>query len=265
MHQRQFRAAASIVAALSFAVASSAVAQSSAAPSASPPSARVHRIVVDAGHGGTEDGAIGPSGLKEKELTLDVAKRLAALLQADGFDVSLTRDSDVTLPLDARAGVANNKKADLFISLHANASRFSKARGAETFFLAREATDDSARTIAALENDAAGTAAQAAASGDSDLSLILWDMAQVEHLADSQKLAAIVQESLNKALGITDRGVRQAPFRVLVGSTCPSVLVELGFITNPEDEALLSKPDYRDKLAAALHAAVRRYRDSSTP
>ena len=123
----------------------------------------------------------------------------------------------------------------------------------------------SARTIAALENDAAGTAAQAAASGDSDLSLILWDMAQVEHLADSQKLAAIVQESLNKALGITDRGVRQAPFRVLVGSTCPSVLVELGFITNPEDEALLSKPDYRDKLAAALHAAVRRYRDSSTP
>ncbi|MFN7965024.1 MAG: N-acetylmuramoyl-L-alanine amidase [Acidobacteriota bacterium] len=83
--------------------------------------------------------------------------------------------------------------------------------------------------------------------------------------ADSQKLAAIVQESLNKALGITDRGVRQAPFRVLVGSTCPSVLVELGFITNPEDEALLSKPDYRDKLADALHAAVRRYRDSSTP
>lgn len=257
---KQSRAAALIAAALSCVAALSAAAQPAA-----PAVARVHRIVIDAGHGGTEEGAIGPTGLKEKELTLDVAKRLATLLQADGFDVVLTRDSDVNLALDARAGIANNKKADLFVSLHANASRFSKARGAETFFLAREATDDQARTVAALENDAAGAATQAAATGDTDLSLILWDMAQVEHLEDSQKLAAIVQENLNKALGITDRGVRQAPFRVLVGSTCPSVLVELGFITNPDDEKLLANSDYRQKLATALQAALRRYRDSSTP
>lgn len=242
-----------------------AAALSAAAQPATPTATRVDRIVIDAGHGGTEEGAIGPTGLKEKELTLDVAKRLATLLQADGFEVVLTRDSDVNVALDARAGIANNKKADLFVSLHANASRFSKARGAETFFLAREATDDQARTVAALENDAAGAATQAAATGDSDLSLILWDMAQVEHLEDSQKLAAIVQESLNKALGIADRGVRQAPFRVLVGSTCPSVLVELGFITNPDDEKLLANSDYRQKLATALQAALRRYRDSSTP
>lgn len=219
------------------------------------------RVVLDPGHGGTEEGARGPAGLKEKDLTLDVARRLMALLQSDGFDVYLTRDSDVTVPLDMRAGLANHRKAELFLSIHANASRFAKARGAETFILAREATDDLARTTVALENDAAGASTTGEASGDSELSLILWDMAQNEHLAESQSVARIVQEKLNVALGVNDRGVRQAPFRVLVGSTCPAVLVELGFITNAEEEALLGTGDYRQKLAQALRDALVRYRD----
>jgi N-acetylmuramoyl-L-alanine amidase len=219
------------------------------------------RIVIDPGHGGAEDGAIGPSGLKEKELTLDVARRLSELLSSDGFEIKLTRDDDQHVELDARAGIANNFKAELFISLHANASRFAKARGAETYFLAREATDDAARTVAAIENDAAGVANASEPNEGGDLALILWDMAQNEFLEQSRRFALAVQGSLNQALGIADRGVRQAPFRVLIGTTCPAVLVELGFMTNPQEEQELASTEYRQKLAVALHRAISAHRD----
>jgi N-acetylmuramoyl-L-alanine amidase len=219
------------------------------------------RIVIDPGHGGAEDGAIGPSGLKEKELTLDVAQRLSELLSSDGFEVKLTRDEDHHVELDTRAGIANNFKAELFISLHANASRFAKARGAETYFLAREATDDAARTVAAIENDAAGVANASEPNEGGDLALILWDMAQNEFLEQSRRFALEVQGSLNQALGIADRGVRQAPFRVLIGATCPAVLVELGFMTNPQEEQELASTEYRQKLAVALHRAISAHRD----
>ncbi|MBP1611612.1 MAG: putative N-acetylmuramoyl-L-alanine amidase [Acidobacteria bacterium] len=234
-----------------------------AAPAPSAPSA--FRVVIDPGHGATEDGAIGPSGLKEKDLALDMARRLAALLKADGFEVVLTREGDDGPTLDQRAEIANVQRADVFISLHANASRSSKARGAETYFLSRDATDDAARTVAAIENDAAGvngdrTAGAAGGEGDAAIPLILWDMAQTIYLEQSSRLAEIVQRELNGALGITDRGVRQAPFRVLVGATMPAVLVELGFLTNPEEEKRLADGEYRRKLSEALAAALRQYR-----
>ncbi len=222
-------------------------------------------MVLDPGHGATEDGAIGPSGLKEKDLTLDMARRLAALLKADGFEVVLTREGDDGPTLDQRAELANVQRADVFVSLHANASRSSKARGAETYFLSRDATDDAARTVAALENDAAGVNGEApadAAPGDGGaaIPLILWDMAQTIYLEQSSQLAEIVQRELNGALAITDRGVRQAPFRVLVGATMPAVLVELGFLTNPEEEKRLADGEYRRKLSEALAAALKQYR-----
>ncbi|MBP7147608.1 MAG: N-acetylmuramoyl-L-alanine amidase [Acidobacteria bacterium] len=223
--------------------------------------AAVQRVVIDPGHGGAEDGAIGPSGLKEKDLVLDIARRLSAALAADGVDVTLTRDGDEDVALDTRASIANERRAELFISLHVNASRHNGARGAETFFLAPEATDDAARTTAALENDAAGAGVPAAAGAD--LPLILWDLAQVEYLHESARLARAIQDRLNSALGITDRGVRQAPFRVLVGATCPAVLVELGFLTNPEEEAKLADGEYRRKLVEALLGAVRDFPGSS--
>ncbi len=229
--------------------------------------ATVRRIVIDPGHGGSETGAQGKSGVVEKELTLDVARRLAALLRADGFEVTLTREGDDDKPLDDRAGLANNQRADVFLSLHANASRFTGAHGAETFVLSREATDDAARTTAALENDAVGigeaggaSAAGAAATGDGDLPLILWDLAQVSYLEDSMRLAGVIQERLNSALGLKDRGVRQAPFRVLRGATCPAVLVELGFLSNADEEKALASPDHRARLADALADALRAYR-----
>ena len=236
-----------------------------ATPAPAPSAPAAFRVVIDPGHGATEDGAIGPSGLKEKDLALDMARRLAAMLKADGFEVVLTREGDDGPTLDQRAEIANVQRADVFVSLHANASRSSKARGAETYFLSRDATDDAARTVAALENDAAGVNGDASAGavpgdGDGAIPLILWDMAQTIYLEQSSQLAEIVQRELNGALGITDRGVRQAPFRVLVGATMPAVLVELGFLTNPEEEKRLADGEYRRKLAEALSAALEQYR-----
>lgn len=218
----------------------------------------IQKVVIDPGHGGSEDGAIGPAGTKEKDLVLDMARRLAALLRAGGFEVVLSREGDTDLGLDERAAIANRARADLFISLHANASRSSKARGAETFFLAREAADDEERAIAAMEN---GTAPEPPpGQGDQDLPLILWDLAQTQYLEESARLAQVIQEKLNAALGLEDRGVRQAPFRVLVGATMPAVLVEIGFLTNPEEETRLNDLEYRRKLAEALSEALLRWR-----
>jgi N-acetylmuramoyl-L-alanine amidase len=217
----------------------------------------VRRIVLDPGHGGEEDGAIGPRGVVEKELVLDVARRVRAKLRTRGFEVRLTREGDVGLPLDARAGIANREKADLFVSIHANAARYRGARGAETYFLAREATDDAARTAAALENNA--SRARLDGARDGDLPLILWDMAQTEYLEESQQLAELIQARLNDRVNLEDRGVRQAPFRVLIGATCPAVLVELGFLSHPKEEALLEQPSYRDRLALALAEAVQQF------
>lgn len=220
---------------------------------------RAMRVVIDPGHGGSEEGAVGASGLKEKDVSLDIARRLSALLAAEGFEVHLTRSGDEDLSLDDRAALANEKRADLFVSLHVNASTHTRARGAETFFLAREATDDESRTIAALENGAyRGSSGSSAGSGE--LPLILWDLAQVEHLESSAELAALIQDRLDRALDMRNRGVRQAPFRVLVGATCPAVLVETGFMSNPEEEKLLATPDYRRKLAETLAAALIEYR-----
>ncbi|UCF69268.1 MAG: N-acetylmuramoyl-L-alanine amidase [Acidobacteriota bacterium] len=222
----------------------------------------VRRVVLDPGHGGAEDGAIGPSHLKEKDVVLDVARRLASLLRLEGFDVQLTRDEDIELSLDDRAAAANRWQADLFVSLHANASAYRGARGAETYFLSLEATDDEARTLAALENNAAAAAGANPdpMRGDDELPLILWDMAQREYLQESSRLAETIQRRLNDHLGLRNRGVRQAPFRVLVGATCPAVLVELGFMTHGEEEARLSDGRYREGLAEALRDAIRTFR-----
>jgi N-acetylmuramoyl-L-alanine amidase len=219
------------------------------------------RVVLDPGHGGIEDGAIGPSGLKEKDLVLDVARRLAVLLRLEGFEVTLTRNGDDDISLDDRAGIANEKRADLFVSLHANAARHRGAFGAETFFLAPEASDDEARTLAALENNAARVDDESGRlNADGELPLILWDMAQLGYLEESARLARTIQDRLNILLDIRDRGVRQAPFRVLVGATCPAVLVELGFLTNPAEEARLAGGAYRRQLAEALRDAIGTFR-----
>jgi N-acetylmuramoyl-L-alanine amidase len=229
-----------------------------------PPAAQtkaVPVIVVDPGHGGVEPGAIGPSGLQEKDLTLDLARRLKTVLERQGATVVLTRDDDRVLPLDDRTAIANHNRAALFISIHLNASKRKSAVGAETYFLATSATDAEARTLAGLENKAyespeADDKATPSAPPDHGLELILWDLAQNGYLAESSRLAEAVQTELNAMTGVRDRGVRQAPFRVLMGATMPAILVEAGFISNPEEEARLKDDAYKDKIAEAIARAV---------
>ena len=218
----------------------------------------VRTIVIDPGHGGQEVGARGPAGTLEKDVSLAIARKLKAeLVNARGLTVFLTRDRDAELPLDERTATANNYKADLFISIHANASRARGARGSEVYFLSYQASDDESRRMAQAEGAAEPLAR---AAGGSDLALILWDMAQAEHLQESSALASRLQEELAVVTGSEGRGVKQAPFRVLVGAGMPAVLVEAAFISNPEEEKLLASDAYQAKVAAALARGIERYR-----
>ncbi len=218
-------------------------------------------IVVDAGHGGSENGAKGPTGLLEKDVTLDMAKRIqAGLLKRLGVHVILTRDTDRQVGLDDRTAVANHERADLFLSIHVNASPANKARGAETYFLSYQATDDEARAAAALENNTLGVENP---KTDSALGMVLWDLAQSQYLAESSRLAEAIQQNLNDLLRIESRGVKQAPFKVLMGATMPAVLVEIGFITNPEEEDRLKQDGYRDRIAQAIVDSVAAFKERS--
>jgi len=232
----------------------------SAAPSPTAPIelGGVRTVVIDPGHGGEEVGAKGPSGTLEKDVTLAIARRLrAALANSLGLQAFLTRDRDEEIALDERAAVANNYKADLFVSIHANASRSLGAKGSEVYFLTYQATDDESRRMAALEGGAFTPGTPAPASGD--LALILWDMAQAEHLEESSALASRIQEELADVTGSQGRGVKQAPFRVLVGAAMPAVLVEVAFISNAEEERLLVSDSYQGKVVAALVRGISRY------
>ncbi len=219
-------------------------------------------VVIDPGHGGSENGAVGPTGLREKDVALDLARRLKRVLQRDpGVSVVLTRDEDRRLDLDERTAVANHNQADLFISIHLNSSPRSAAYGAETYFLSAEATDDEARTLAALENRAHRVDTHLTDQGElRDLELVLWDLAQNRHLAESAALAESVQTHMNELTGTRDRGVRQAPFRVLMGATMPAILVEVGFISNREEEDRFRGLSYRNRVVEAIANAVDEFR-----
>jgi N-acetylmuramoyl-L-alanine amidase len=220
-------------------------------------------VVIDAGHGGEESGAKGPSGLLEKDVTLDVARRLKARLGADdGTAVILTRDDDRKVPLDDRTAVANHEKADLFVSIHANSSRRDSARGSETYFLSYQATDDDARALAALENDTLGI--ERGVKGQSGLDLVLWDLAQSAFLKESSDLAEEIQDRLNDTLGVRNRGIKQAPFRVLMGATMPAVLVEIAFISSPEEERHLREAAFKDRIAEAIATSIRKFRERTS-
>jgi N-acetylmuramoyl-L-alanine amidase len=220
----------------------------------------IRTVVIDPGHGGKETGAIGPAGSAEKELTLLIAKTLSARLeQALALRTVLTRSDDVDLALDDRSALANQNKADLFLSIHLNSSVGRSAVGAETYFLSLQASDQRAADAAAVENYV-GAAAAPAGSDDFELQLLLWDLAQSQHLAASQRLATMIQEELNRDLDLRDRGVKQAPFRVLMGAAMPAVLVELGFISTKDEEQRLRSPEYRAQLVETLVRAIGRFK-----
>ena len=219
-------------------------------------------VVIDPGHGGKDPGAIGPSGLQEKEVVLDICKRLASLLQTRlGLQAILTRQDDTFISLSGRTKMANAEGADLFLSVHANASKRRSANGFETYFLA-EAKNDAGRAAAILENSALRfERPEGSMEGMSDLDFILYDMVQNEFHQESEYLAGIIQEQLDGQLSITNRRVNQAPFYVLNGAYMPAVLVETAFISNPDEETLLKKRWFRQKIAEALYESVRTFKE----
>ena len=234
-----------------------------APPPPAPEPSGIRTIVVDPGHGGAETGAIGPAGTMEKELTLLIARALAErLAQELGVRVSLTRTDDVDLALDERSALANQHRADLFLSLHLNSAARGTAKGAETFFLSLQASDERASSLAQIEN-VTGESPAEPGSEQFDLQLLLWDLAQSRHLAASQRLATLIQEELNRQLDLPDRGVKQAPFRVLMGAAMPAVLVELGFLSSADEEKRLRDPAYRAELVTTLVRAVGRFKSES--
>jgi N-acetylmuramoyl-L-alanine amidase len=222
----------------------------------------VHTIVIDPGHGGDETGAHGAKGMLEKTITLSVARRLKAALETRlGARVLLTRDGDQTVGLDQRAALANNNKAELFLSLHVNASLRRTASGAEVFYLSLDRADEEARRVAESE----GVAMPVFGGGTREIDVILWEMAQARHIEQSAGLARAIERSLRTSVPMSPRAIQQAPFRVLVGANMPAVLVEMGYITNGEQEGQLGGESLQARLAAALADAIGRFFAGDVP
>jgi N-acetylmuramoyl-L-alanine amidase len=234
-------------------VALCALALLSSGGASEPRSDRFDTVVIDAGHGGENKGACGAEGLLEKDLVLDVALRLAKRLRARGLEVALTRRDDRFVSLEERTSIANDARGDLFISIHANASHNTGACGIETFFVSLEASDETAQQIANLENQAFGDAGEVAAIAQDPLLGILGDLIATEHLVESQEFAGLVQSQLASG---RSRGVKQAPFVVLMGVQMPAALLEIGFLTNPAEERKLRSSRERDRIAGAVAEAV---------
>ena len=221
---------------------------------------KLGRVVIDAGHGGNDVGTHGPSGYLEKDLSLDVARRLAALVRENmGSDVVMTRSDDVYVGLEERTRIANERKADLFLSIHANSSPYRSAAGVETFVL-NFTTNKSVMDLATRENAGSEMSIH-------DLQDLLQKIALRDKVDESRELAARLQTSLSKLStnandAARNRGVKKAPFVVLIGANMPSVLAEIGFLTNSADETLLRKPEHRQKIAEALYKGIASYADT---
>ena len=218
---------------------------------------KIGKIVIDPGHGGHDTGTIGPNGLLEKDLVLDVSRRLGKLLEARlGAEVVFTRRNDTFIPLETRTSIANQEQADLFVSVHANSSHDPDARGVETYYLNFTSSPE-ALEVAAREN----------AASDKDiheLQDLVKKIALKEKIEESREFASDVQQSLHSGLsaktsGIRDRGVKKAPFVVLIGANMPSILAEISFISNPGDEKRLKSSDYRQRIAESLYRGISRY------
>src|SRR3990170_5547430 len=222
----------------------------------------LNTIVIDPGHGGEDTGAIGPSGIKEKDINLGIAKRLEKLIfQKMNVKVILTRTEDTFLPLEQRAIIANKNQADLFISIHANASYRKGASGVETYFLSFDASDEDAKRVADFENAVVsiGNNHDNNDKDIDDLKSILMDMAQTEFLNESSQLAEIIQENLCRIIKGENRGIKQAPFFVLAGAAMPAVLVEVGFLSNSSDEKRLTAQHTQEAIAGAIFKSIIRF------
>jgi len=229
---------------------------------------KIKTIAIDAGHGGHDPGAIGQNGLKEKNVTLDIAKRLAVLVKDRlGCNVVMTRDKDVFIPLEQRPAIAKTKGADLFVSIHVNANKKRKTRGIETYIQGLHASDAEAMATAAREN---ATTTKKLSEIRSELETILKDLTNAVKDEESNQLAFAIQTSLvENARPVQKKtvnlGVKRAFFYVLLNTNMPSILAEVGFISNPEEEKMLKQDTYRQKIAEALYQGVKKFIDARSP
>ena len=218
---------------------------------------KLSRVVIDAGHGGHDSGSIGPTGYSEKELVLDVSKRLKALIEADmDVEVVMTRTDDTYVPLESRTEIANKEAAHLFISIHANSSQVKSVRGVETFFLNFNTQSRDALLTAQREN-------AATERNIHDLHDMVEKITLNAKVDESRELAGYIQTAMSKRSNAgTNRGVKQAPFVVLIGASMPSVLAEISFISNPEEERQLKTPAYRQQIAESLFQGIKSYAET---
>jgi N-acetylmuramoyl-L-alanine amidase len=218
---------------------------------------KIGKIVIDPGHGGHDTGTIGPNGLEEKDLVLDVGRRLGKLLETRlGAEVVYTRKDDTFIPLETRTAVANQARADLFVSIHANSSHDAGARGVETYYLNFTSSPE-ALEVAARENAVSEKSIY-------ELRDLVKKIALKEKIEESREFAGDVQQSLHSGLAakspaIRDRGVKKAPFIVLIGANMPSILAEISFVSNPTDERRLETAEYRQRIAESLYRGVAKY------
>ncbi len=219
----------------------------------------IRTIVIDAGHGGKDTGALGAKGTMEKDVNLRIARALAQALRREGrFNVILTRNSDEFIPLQERAEIANKSKADLFVSIHCNAALSKKSNGFEIYFLSENASDDIAAATARRENavvELEGITGKA----KEKIQELLWSMARTETMNESSEVAALIAQQVRQSVPIPSRGVRQANFYVLRGASMPAVLVESGFITHPQEESHLKSDRFQNKLVQAVYAGILDY------
>jgi len=222
---------------------------------------RIKTVVIDPGHGGKDPGAVSRYGTKEKHIVLDISKRLKRQLERNGLTVYLTREKDIFIPLYKRASFANGKKANLFISVHANAARRSRAKGFEVFYLS-EATDDNARALAAVENKALEFEEASAGGTRGSLSpnQTVYDLMLSENRRVSKELAYYIYNITSDEMGMKKRGVKGARFAVLKGALMPAVLVEVGFLTNRREESKLKTSSFRNRIANAITDSIMKYK-----
>jgi N-acetylmuramoyl-L-alanine amidase len=218
----------------------------------------IETICIDAGHGGEDLGAVGKSKLLEKDVTLQISKKLKKLIESKtGLRVIMTRDQDSEVSLNSRASIANNQQAQMFVSIHVNSSFRKSAYGSETYFVSLQATDPEALELARKENQ--NPEDPGAAIKNDELKMILWNMAQTEYIKESSSLAEYIQFELNELLGTRNRGVKQAPFRVLMRTAMPAVLIETSFISNSAEEKKLQSEEFLDKIAFAIFNGISKF------
>jgi len=219
----------------------------------------IKRVVIDPGHGGEDPGAVGINGTKEKDINLRIAGELSRLLRKAGYEVLLTREEDVFIPLYDRTKFANDNNADIFVSLHCNASPREKSQGYEIYFLSENASDADAEATAAFENAVIRMEKKKLSKKRRKLQELLWSMVVNEFINESSELCSFITEEMTRRVKIKNRGIKQAGFYVLRGAQMPSVLVEFAFLSNMREEARLNSRKFQKQVSDAVYEGIRKY------